>query len=156
VTDKRKAGKGQRFCALLAKLRKFFHTKILRRKYYRSGKCNCCGRCCEKIYVKHGKGGVIKDEKLFEKLKFLHSFYFDLTCTGSDEIGLIFSCTNLDPETRLCKKHKNRARICRDYPQEGLFMMGGSMGEDCGYKFSPIVSFDEILKKVEKSGKAVR
>ncbi len=149
MNNERETVANSRFC-VFSKLRRFFYTKILRRKYYRSGKCNCCGRCCEKIYVKHGKGGVIKDEKLFERLKLLHSFYDDLMCLGRDELGLVFSCTNLDPETRKCKKHKSRAKICRDYPQEELFLLGGGMGENCGYKFTPIVSFDEVLSKIEK------
>ncbi len=134
----------------LKRLRAWFYTVILRRKYYRSGKCNCCGSCCEKIYVKHGRGGVIKEEKLFEHLRLLHSFYDDLVCIGSDEIGLVFSCKNLDSETRKCKKHNTRAKICRDYPQEELFRLGGAMGENCGYKFTPITSFDEVLKKASK------
>lgn len=137
----------------LSALRDLYHTKILRRKYYRSGKCNCCGRCCEKIYVKHGRA-VLNDESLFEKLKLMHSFYDDLICIDKDEIGLVFSCKNLDAEDgtneRKCKKHKTRAKICRDYPQEELFMIGGSMGEDCGYKFTPIISFAQTLMQCEK------
>lgn len=132
--------------AILNKIRAWVYTKILRRKYYRSGACNCCGRCCEKIYVKHGRA-VLDDVKLFEKLKLMHNFYDDLVCIDKDEIGLVFSCKNLDIQTRRCKKHKSRAKICRDYPQEELFMMGGSMGEDCGYKFTPIVSFGEVMRK---------
>ena len=135
---------------MIDKLRKFFYTKILRRKYYRSGQCNRCGSCCEKIYVKHGRGGVLKDEKLFERLKLLHNFYDDLECIGSDELGLIFSCKNLDSVARMCKKHQSRAKICRDYPQEELFTLGGGMGENCGYKFTPIVSFDEVLSKLRR------
>lgn len=137
------------FALAYKKIKAWFYTKILGKKYYRSGKCKCCGRCCEKIYVKHGKN-ILVEEELFEKLKNLHNFYDELICVGKDETGLIFSCTNLDKESRKCKKHKGRAKICKDYPQEEIFMMGGSMGEDCGYKFTPIISFEEVLKKVEK------
>ena len=38
---------------MLNKFKKFFYSKILRRKYYRTGQCLGCGRCCKKIYVKH-------------------------------------------------------------------------------------------------------
>ena len=48
-------------------LRKFFLSKILRRKYYRTGKCKACGKCCTQIYVKHYKH-VVSDEKEFENL----------------------------------------------------------------------------------------
>ena len=47
---------------MLNKFKKFFYSKILRRKYYRTGQCLGCGRCCKKIYVKHAKG-IIQEEK---------------------------------------------------------------------------------------------
>ena len=130
-------------------LKKIFYTKILRRKYYRTGKCNGCGKCCQKIYVKHAKG-VIKEEKEFEKLKKLHPFYTYLTVVDKDETGLVFECCNLDKETHLCKIHKTRPGICRRYPQEELFAMGGTLSDDCGYKLTPIISFEEVLQKTLK------
>lgn len=137
---------------MLNYLKKFFHTNVLGRKYYRTGQCLGCGKCCEKIYVKHFKG-VVKEEKEFEKLRFLHEFYTYLTVIGKDEIGLIFSCSNLDEKTRLCKIHKKRPGICRRYPQEELFMMGGTISEDCGYKMIPIVPFSEVLEKTMEKQK---
>lgn len=108
-----------------------------------------CGRCCERIYVKHGKN-VIRDVDVFYKLQKMHRFYDSLEVMGQDENGVIFKCTNLDKETRKCKIHKYRDRICRKYPQEELFMMGGDMAQTCGYKFTPIYTFEEILKKTKK------
>lgn len=131
------------------KLKKFFYSKILRRHYYRVGHCKCCGECCRHIYVKHGKY-VIKDEKVFEKLQFLHRFYTYLKVIGKDETGLIFSCTMQDSVTKKCKIHKNRPGICRRYPQEELFMMGGSLSEGCGYRLEPIIKFDEVLENIMK------
>lgn len=93
---------------------------------------------------------MVQDEKEFEKLKLLHRFYGYLTIIGKDETGLIFSCSNLDEKTNLCKIHKNRPGICRRYPQEELFMMGGEISEDCGYKMVPIVPFSEIFDKILK------
>lgn len=130
-------------------IKKFVYTKILRKHYYRTGHCKCCGECCKHIYVKHGKN-VISDEKQFKKLQLLHSFYTYLEVIGKDEIGLIFSCTMQDEITKKCKIHKKRPGICRRYPQEELFMMGGSLSKDCGYKLEPIVSFSEVLSKVMK------
>jgi len=135
---------------MFKKIKKFFYTKVLHKKYYRTGKCNGCGRCCRQIYVKHAKG-VIKDEKDFEQLKHQHRFYTYLKVTGKDEIGLIFECQNLDPETHLCKIHKTRPGICRRYPQEEIFAMGGALSEDCGYKLIPIESFEEVFDKVKHS-----
>lgn len=129
--------------------KKFFYSKILRRKHYRIGNCLGCGKCCQKIYVQTSKH-VIQDEKEFEKLKLLHRFYTYLTQVDKDETGLVFSCSNLDPETHLCKIHKNRPGICRRYPQEELFKMGGSLTDDCGYKLVPIIPFSEVLGKAVK------
>lgn len=134
---------------MFKKIKRFFFTKILRKKYYKTGKCHCCGKCCLKIYVKHGKH-VIKEEEEFLKLQRLHRFYTYLEVVGKDDIGLIFECQNLDRETHLCKIHKNRPGICRRYPQEELFSMGGSLSDDCGYHLEPIIPFSEVLDKVMK------
>lgn len=128
-------------------LKRFFYTKILRKKYYRKGRCLGCGKCCNKIYVQTHKH-VIQDEKEFEKLKLMHRFYTYLTVVDKDKTGLVFSCENLDKETNLCKIHDKRPGICRRYPQEELFMMGGEIPEDCGYKLVPIIPFAEILDTV--------
>ena len=133
---------------MFQKLKKWFYLYILRRKYYRTGACKGCGRCCQKIYVKHKT--VLQDEKEFEKLKRLHPFYTYLKVIDKDETGLVFECMNLDKETHLCKIHKKRPGICRRYPQEELFMMGGTLAEHCGYKLEPIISFDEVFAKVCK------
>lgn len=133
----------------LLNIRKFILSKILGRKYYRTGKCKACGKCCTKIYVKHYKH-VIQDEEEFKKLQYLHRFYTYLKVIDKDETGLVFECQNLDPVTHKCKIHKSRPGICRRYPQEELFSMGGALSEDCGYKMLPIVSFDEVLKKASK------
>ena len=136
-------------------IKKFFYLKILHKKYYRIGSCKGCGRCCRQIYVKHAKG-VIKEEADFERLKDLHRFYKYLKVTGKDEIGLVFECSNLDGETNLCKIHKNRPGICRRYPQEEIFGMGGALAEDCGYKLVPIESFNEVFQQVAKKSKRTK
>ena len=137
---------------MFTKIKKFYYTKILGRKYYRIGNCKGCGRCCRQIYVKHAKG-VIQNEEDFEKLKHQHRFYTYLKVMGKDEIGLIFECQNLDSETHLCKIHKTRPGICRRYPQEEIFMMGGVLSQDCGYSLVPIETFEEVFAKIEKNSK---
>jgi uncharacterized protein len=134
---------------LIKKLKKYIYTKILRRKYYRSGNCLGCGKCCKKIYVKTSNH-VIQEEKEFEKLKYLHPFYSYLSVVDKDETGLVFSCSNLDEKTNLCKIHKNRPGICKRYPQEEIFAMGGALSEECGYKMTPIVPFSEVFEKIIK------
>ena len=136
----------------IIKIKKFILSKILRKKYIRTGHCRACGKCCRQIYVKHYKH-VLQDEKEFEKLQYLHRFYTYLKVIGKDEIGLIFECTNLDPETHKCKIHSRRPGICRRYPQEELFSMGGALSDDCGYKMEPIISFDEVMGKISRKKK---
>lgn len=130
--------------------KKFFCLKILKKKYYRTGSCNGCGKCCENIYVNHGKKGFIKSIEEFNRLKLFHSFYRNLDVIGSDELGLTFKCRHLDPNTRKCTIHFFRPPICRNYPMEEIFKMGGILTEECGYKLVPIESFDEILSKLSK------
>ena len=134
---------------MFEKLKKFFYYKILHKNYWRTGKCKGCGQCCTHIYVKHFKH-VLQDEKEFKRLQFLHKFYSDLEIIGKDELGLIFECKNLDKETKKCKNHFFRPGICRRYPQEELFAMGGTLSETCGYKMEPIVPFKDVLNEVNK------
>ena len=93
-------------------------------------------------------------EPVRRKKKNVSFFKINLKIVGSDETGLVFECMNLDPETNKCKIHKKRPGICRRYPQEELFMMGGTLAEHCGYKLEPIVSFDEVFEKVQSKSKA--
>lgn len=134
---------------MFEKLRRFIWAKIFRKHYWRTGKCKGCGECCTHIYVKHFKH-VLKDEKEFEKLQGLFSFYSGLKIIGKDELGLIFECKHLDPETKKCKIHFWRPPICRRYPQEELFAMGGTLSDSCGFKMEPIIPFKEVLHKLEK------
>jgi len=129
------------------KLTRFIHLKILRKKYIRKGACKGCGRCCQKIYVRHARD-VIKTEEEFERLQTLHFFYGYLKVVDKDEIGLVFECTKLNKETGRCTAYKSRPVLCRQYPQEEIFMMGGSITEECGFSFEPIQKFEEVFQQV--------
>ena len=130
-------------------LKKIFYKYILRRKYYRYGKCNRCGDCCSKIYVNHKKD-TIKSIEEFEKLKNLHPFYTFLEVVDKDNNGLVFKCNKFDKEKHICTIHKFRPGICRRYPSEIILKMNGVMSEKCGFYFKPIDSFKDILKKQQK------
>lgn len=134
---------------VLSSLKKFFYLKILRKKYYRVGKCKCCGKCCQNIYVNHDKKGFIKTEEEFKRLRIFHSFYRSLELVGKDETGLLFKCKNLGEDNK-CKIHFFRPPICRNYPMEEIFKMGGILAPDCGYRLEPIEKFSEILSKITK------
>ncbi len=128
------------------KIKKFL-LKILGKKYVREGQCHSCGRCCREIYVKHARG-IVSEEKEFEKLKKLHRFYSYLRIIEKTENGLVFECTKLDKHTNNCTVYKNRALLCKLYPQEEIFMLGGEISENCGFRFTPIESFEEVLNRV--------
>lgn len=130
-------------------LKKFIHLHILKRKYYRTGACNRCGACCSKIYVNHKKD-IIKSIEEFEKLKKLHPFYTYIEVIDKDENGLVFKCNKFDKEKRICTIHKIRPGICRRYPSEEIFKMGAVMSENCGFVFTPIESFKEVLSRESK------
>jgi len=134
------------------KLKNFYYSAILQRKYIRKGSCNGCGRCCQRIYVRHARD-VIKTEEEFEKLKTLHYFYGYLKVLDKDETGLVFECSKLDKESGKCKAYNKRPVLCRQYPMEEIFMMGGSITENCGYSFEPIQKFEEILNKAKSKMK---
>lgn len=130
-------------------LKKIFYKYILRKKYYRYGKCNRCGDCCSKIYVNHKKD-TIKTIEEFEKLKNLHPFYTFLEVVDKDNNGLVFKCNKFDKEKHICTIHKFRPGICRRYPSEIILKMNGVMSEKCGFYFKPIDSFKDILKRQQK------
>ena len=136
---------------IFEKIKKYYHLKILKNRYYRFGKCAQCGGCCENIYVRHN-GKVILDEEEFKNIQKTdnYSFYKHITIIGKDDFGLIFSCDKFDKEHRLCTDHKNRPPICKNYPSEEIFSFGAQLQEDCGFRFEPIQSFQEIYTKIAK------
>ncbi len=138
------------------KIKKFYHLKILKKRYYRFGECKKCGCCCENIYIRH-EGKVIKSEEEFEniKKKDSYSFYRHIKVISKDDFGLVFSCNKFDKEKRLCLEHKNRPSICRNYPSEEIFSFGAQLQEGCGFCFEPIVSFEEVFKKVGRNKKNI-
>ncbi len=135
--------------SIYEKLKTFFLLKVLRKKYRRTGTCKGCGRCCREIFVKHA-GGVIKEEDEYNRLKKLHPFYSYLKIRYKHEDGLVFECIKLDKETGKCTIYKNRALLCKLYPQEEIFMLGGVISDECGYSFIPLETFEEVLQKVNR------
>lgn len=129
--------------------RKFFASKILGKKYIKVGKCKACGKCCQGISVKHGNK-MITDEEEFKRLQKQHFFYSYLKVVENSEFGLIFECTKLDKEKGICTAYSKRALICREYPKEEIFMMGGIIGDECGFSFVPIESFESVFNKIQK------
>lgn len=130
-------------------VKRFIYKKILRKNYYRQGSCKRCGACCSRIYVSHGKKTMNSEEE-FEKLRNVYPFYSYLNLEGKDDIGLIFSCNNFDKENHICKIHKTRPGICRRYPDEMVFSLGATLSDGCGYSFTPIDKFKDVLENIKK------
>lgn len=139
------------FNKIFKAIKKFYHLKVLKKKYYRTGKCALCGCCCENIYIRH-KGRVIQDEDEFSKILKTddYSFYRHITIISKDDFGLVFSCDKFDKEKRLCKDHKHRPSICKNYPSEEIFSFGAQLQDKCGFKFEPVVPFCEVFENVCK------
>lgn len=134
---------------IVKNIKKLVYKNLLKRIYYRTGQCNRCGMCCQRIYVRH-KSSVVNSIEDFEKLKLLHPFYTYLEVIDEDDLGLVFKCNNFDSEIKGCKIHKNRPGICRRYPTEQIFSMGAILSPDCGYKFVPIEDFSEVFENVKR------
>ena len=134
-----------------SKIKKLYHKHILKRKYFRHGKCKMCGACCQNIYVRHSNK-IIESQEEFDKIRECddYSFYKHIEVVGKDDFGLIFSCNKFDKDKKLCTDHKNRPPICRNYPSEEIFSFGACLQDDCGYSFTPIESFEEVFNKVLK------
>ena len=135
----------------LNKLKQFYYSKVLKKKYFRTGECRKCGACCRNIYVRH-KNKIIQTEEEFENIKKYddYIFYKIVKVIGKDDFGLIFECTKFDKEKNLCTNHKNRPPICKNYPSEEIFSFGACLEDNCGYFFTPVISFEEVFKKVCK------
>ena len=78
-------------------------------------------------------------------------FYTYIEVVDKDDNGLVFKCNKFDKEKHICTIHKKRPAICRKYPSEIIFKMGAAIGEQCGYYFKPIDSFEEVLAKQLKN-----
>ena len=96
---------------------------------------------------------MIKDMKEFEYLKTQHYFYTYLKVVEETETGLVFECTKLDKTTGKCTAYSKRPLLCRQYPMEEVFAMGGEIREECGFRFTPIETFEDVLKKINKKNK---
>jgi Fe-S-cluster containining protein len=131
----------------------FYKTKIsflyvCGKKYTRHGECKACGSCCKNISVKHGKN-VIKTPEEFEQLQRKFPVYRMLRIMDNAQHGLVFQCVCLDDETGKCTDYNNRPPICRNYPHETIFKLGGNLADSCGFTFKPIKSFNSVLAEVQ-------
>lgn len=129
---------------------RFFLYPIIGKKYIRKGSCKACGSCCKNISIKHGRKFVDSLEQ-FETLQRRFSMYRMFKVMEQAEVGLVFQCVYLDDDTGKCTNYTQRPPLCKNYPNEVIFSLGGSLYQECGFEFVPIKSFDKVLSEVQKS-----
>ena len=99
------------------------------------------------------EGGIIRTEEEFNQLKDVFPEYRRFQKREKDEDGLLrFTCKYVG-EDNCCHDYYGRPQICRDYPNEELFIKGGIIASGCGYRFIPVEDFQKILDKELESEK---
>lgn len=127
-----------------------------RKRVVIAGSCNMCGWCCTRLNLSY-HNTWISSEKQFEKLKRDFADYRRFEIMERTISGLLlFRCTMLD-ENNLCSDHENRPEYCREYPHPELLFLGGSLREECGYRFETVPDFQRVLKKeTRKTGRGAK
>jgi uncharacterized protein len=139
---------------MLNKILMFIKRKIARfrgRTYVRTGRCNRCGFCCTMVTLFIDNHLVRTDEE-FEYLVEIFPEYRRFSSRGYDDDGhLLFTCCYLGEDFR-CGDYRNRPIICRDYPNQNIMQKGGKLVSKCGYTFTPVENFGNLLDEVMHSG----
>jgi len=126
---------------------RFLRMKLSGKVVMVNGGCNLCGRCCRRLSLEAG-GRWLRSEEEFKRLVKLFPDYDRFVVAGRDNQGfLLFTCSWYDDVTGVCRDHEKRLEICRNYPDVDLYFTGGEIHEGCGYRFSEVVPFKEILNQ---------
>ncbi len=71
--------------------------------------------------------------------------YERFVVSGKDNQGFLqFSCTWLT-ENGVCRHHKNRLVLCREFPDKSLHFCGGALPKGCGYLICEVRPFRKYL-----------
>jgi Fe-S-cluster containining protein len=133
---------------------RYFSLKLRGRRLVIRGACRQCGGCCKRLSLE-GPRGWIREQREFEEICKRYPEYRRFTLSGKDTLGfLLFTCSCLGDDNR-CLHYADRLPLCKAYPDQELFFIGGSLPRECGYRLEEIRDFDRIygkaLKKHEKS-----
>lgn len=111
-----------------------------------------CGRCCQRISLEAG-GRWLRSKQQFDQVLAENPDYGRFVPVGFDSQGfLLFSCSWYDRQTGICRDHRNRLPVCRNYPEIELYYTGGEMHAGCGYRFRRVVSFAAVLEEERRRG----
>lgn len=116
--------------------------------YNRTGECHSCGQCCTNIYLVHGNLPIATLAD-YERIKGQNPEYEYFKPVAETEDGVRFQCTHLQEDNR-CAIYEDRPSFCRRYPTEDVLLLGGILAENCGYRFTPGISFSSHLAQTAK------
>jgi len=123
----------------------FVLLKIKGQEPVRTGQCNQCGMCCRSFRIK-SDGKWIKSQAQFQRLIQQKPEYSRLVYKGEIDGDLYFTCSWLTSDG-ICKDHRNRLLICKEYPSTTRFYTGNQLPDHCGFHIEAVVPFEKILKK---------
>lgn len=128
---------------------RYLRMKCMGKELLVTGSCRSCGNCCRKINLE-GQGGWLRSEDDFLAVVKDYPEYERFTLTGRDEQGFLqFSCTWLTDDG-LCRDHKNRLPLCKNFPDKSLHFCGGALPPGCGYSIIEVRPFSKYLKEEVK------
>ncbi|OQY20668.1 MAG: hypothetical protein B6I36_00010 [Desulfobacteraceae bacterium 4572_35.1] len=91
-----------------------------------TGHCRQCGACCRRLQLEESKRWL-RSKRTFERLVKNEPQFSRFKIIGRDQQGLlVFNCTMLASDNR-CLDYANRPQLCRDFPNKGIFLCGGSL-----------------------------
>lgn len=126
---------------------RFVRMKLAGKRVVVTGRCNMCGRCCQRVSLEAG-GRWLRNDAEFRRLVKIYPEYVRFTITGRDGQGfLLFTCSWYDEASGVCRDHEHRLEICRNYPDTDLYFTGGEIHDGCGYRFREVVPFEKILNQ---------
>ncbi len=126
-----------------------------------AGSCRQSGNCCRNLIL-FERGRPIKTLSRLRRLQRREPIYQMFHPRDSqNEDGLLrFHCSNLSAQNS-CSIYESRPEVCRDYPMPEMFIHGGSLLHDCGFRLvdaahtrassRPRMSFDDVLDQALKS-----
>ncbi|MFN2355086.1 MAG: YkgJ family cysteine cluster protein [Desulfopila sp.] len=132
--------------------------KIRGKEFVVTGKCSCCGQCCNQINLRYHKGWIRSEEQFLELVKTnpeYDRFVISSMDNSFDNGGFLqFRCSLYDSHLG-CSDYANRLDICRNYPQKTLRLHGGVLFKECGYSVTEGVAFghhlDAEIRKQQKN-----
>lgn len=115
--------------ALLKKIPRLFIKPI----WERTGQCKQCGRCCKLIGIEMetrlAKYSFLRNLAIWW-VKTFNGFHFQ--SWDQEYETLLFTCEHFIGGK--CTNYKNRAQICKDYPQIRKYFEKPVFFDNCGFK----------------------